>query len=68
VKGYAVRGCFGSAAFCDPGVRSPSSSEDGKVVKRLPMPPEWNYVVRLYGPRPEILNAAWTFPEPQAAK
>jgi hypothetical protein len=32
------------------------------------MPPEWNYLVRLNGPRPEILNAAWTFPEPQAAK
>ena len=24
----------------------------------------WNYIVRLYRPRAEILNGKWTFPEP----
>ena len=28
----------------------------------------WNYVVRLYQPREEILNGKWTFPEPQSVK
>jgi hypothetical protein len=25
--------------------------------------PGWNYMVRLYRPRAEILNGQWTFPE-----
>jgi hypothetical protein len=25
----------------------------------------WNYTVRLYRPRPEILNGKWKFPEPK---
>jgi hypothetical protein len=32
----------------------------------LPVPAGWNYLVRLYRPKPEILNGAWIFPEPQA--
>ncbi len=28
----------------------------------LPITPGWNYAVRLYRPRPEILDGAWTFP------
>jgi hypothetical protein len=28
----------------------------------LPIMDGWNYLVRLYQPRPEILNGAWTFP------
>jgi hypothetical protein len=28
----------------------------------LPVPPNWNYVVRLYQPRPEILQGGWIFP------
>lgn len=28
----------------------------------------WNYVVRLYQPREEILNGQWIFPEPQPLK
>ena len=23
----------------------------------------WNYIVRLYRPRPQILNGEWVFPE-----
>jgi hypothetical protein len=41
---------------------------DGKIDNCLPTPPGWNYLVRLYRPRPEILDGAWTFPEPQAVK
>ena len=31
----------------------------------LPITPGWNYTVRLYRPRAEILNGTWKFPEPQ---
>lgn len=31
----------------------------------LPIMPGWNYLVRLYRPRPEVLSGAWTFPEAQ---
>ncbi|MBO9516583.1 MAG: DUF1254 domain-containing protein [Porphyrobacter sp.] len=31
----------------------------------LPIMPGWNYTVRLYRPRPEILDDTWTFPEAQ---
>jgi hypothetical protein len=41
---------------------------DGKIVNCLPTPAGWNYLVRLYRPRPEILTGAWTFPEPQAVR
>jgi hypothetical protein len=41
---------------------------DGAIPNCLPVPPGWNYLVRLYRPRPEILNGLWTFPEPQAAR
>jgi hypothetical protein len=27
----------------------------------------WNYTVRLFRPRPEILDGTWEFPEAQAA-
>jgi hypothetical protein len=27
--------------------------------------PGWNYMVRLYRPRTEILNGKWTFPQAQ---
>jgi hypothetical protein len=39
---------------------------DGKVDNCLPIMPGWNYTVRLYRPRPEIMNGSWKFPEPQA--
>lgn len=36
---------------------------DGKIANCLPITPGWNYLVRLYRPRPEILNRTWKFPE-----
>jgi hypothetical protein len=33
----------------------------------LPITDGWNYTVRLYRPRPEILDGSWTFPSVEAA-
>jgi len=41
---------------------------DGKTPNCLPIMKGWNYMVRLYRPRAEILNGKWTFPEAQPAK
>jgi hypothetical protein len=38
---------------------------DGKVLNCLPTMPGWNYMVRLYQPRAEILDGKWTFPTAQ---
>ena len=38
---------------------------DGKILNCLPTVPGWNYTVRLYRPREEILNGSWKFPEAQ---
>ena len=40
---------------------------DGKIANCLPTPPGWNYLARLYRPRPEILDGSWKFPEPRVA-
>lgn len=39
---------------------------DGKIPNCLPIMKGWNYTVRLYRPRSEILNGQWTFPAPVA--
>jgi hypothetical protein len=39
---------------------------DGKVANCLPTTPGWNYLVRLYRPREEVLNGTWTFPTSEA--
>ncbi|HEX2329447.1 MAG TPA: DUF1254 domain-containing protein [Candidatus Angelobacter sp.] len=38
---------------------------DGKSPNCLPITSGWNYIVRLYRPRAEILNGTWEFPEAQ---
>jgi hypothetical protein len=38
---------------------------DGKIANCLPIVKGWNYLVRLYRPRAEILNGTWKFPEAQ---
>jgi hypothetical protein len=38
---------------------------DGKIPNCLPIIPGWNYWVRLYRPRAEILDGTWKFPQPQ---
>jgi hypothetical protein len=55
---------------------TPKKTEDGSIVVHfggkdlnapnyLPIVPGWNYLVRLYRPRQEILDGDWTFPEAQ---
>jgi hypothetical protein len=39
---------------------------DGKVANCLPICAGWNYMVRLYRPRKEVLDGTWKFPEAQA--
>jgi hypothetical protein len=38
---------------------------DPKADNFLPIVPGWNYIVRLYRPRKEILDGSWTFPAPK---
>ena len=49
------------------------SDDDGTITVRfgdhpegvpnvLPITEGWNYLVRLYRPRPEVLDGSWTFP------
>jgi hypothetical protein len=38
------------------------------VASCLPIPPGWNYLVRLYRPRPEILDGTWKLPEAQPVR
>ena len=38
---------------------------DGKIANCLPIMSGWNYTVRLYRPRAEILDGSWKFPDPQ---
>jgi hypothetical protein len=40
---------------------------DGKVPNCLPITKGWNYTVRLYRPKAEIIGGKWKFPEPQPA-
>ena len=41
---------------------------DPKSLNYLPILEGWNYVVRLYRPRKEILDGKWTFPEVEPVK
>jgi hypothetical protein len=36
---------------------------DGRIPNCLPTMPGWNYMVRLFRPRAEIVNGTWKFPE-----
>jgi len=41
---------------------------DPKADNFLPIVPGWNYLVRMYKPKKEILDGSWTFPKPEAVK
>ncbi|KUE86353.1 carboxylesterase [Cupriavidus necator] len=41
---------------------------DGKQANCLPVTPGWNYMVRLYQPRAQILDGRWKFPEAVAVQ
>jgi hypothetical protein len=41
---------------------------DPKQSNFLPIVPGWNYIVRLYQPKNEILDGTWTFPHPESVE
>ena len=41
---------------------------DPKSLNYLPIAPGWNYVVRMYQPKKEVLDGSWTFPDPRLSK
>lgn len=41
--------------------------EDGRI-NCIPITPGWNYAVRMYEPRAEILDGSWRFPAPEPVK
>ncbi|GAB2584937.1 DUF1254 domain-containing protein [Ramlibacter solisilvae] len=41
---------------------------EGQVANCLPIAAGWNYLVRFYRPRPEVLNGSWKFPEAQPVR
>jgi hypothetical protein len=41
--------------------------DDGRM-NCIPITPDWNYAVRLYKPRAEILDGSWVFPKPEMVK
>lgn len=55
----AVKGADGTVT-----IRFGGSAETGAdgAINHLPVTAGWNYLVRLYRPRPEVLDGSWTFP------
>jgi hypothetical protein len=41
---------------------------DPKEDNFLPILPGWNYIVRLYQPKKEILDGSWKIPDPKPAE
>lgn len=61
---YSVNSITGKKD-ADGGVTIQFGGCDGKVANCLPTPEGWNYAVRMYRPRAEILSGKWKFPEAQ---
>jgi hypothetical protein len=40
---------------------------DPKQPNFLPIVPGWNYIVRMYRPKKEVLDGSWAFPDPEPA-
>jgi len=49
----------------DGAVRIQFGNCDGQTANCLPIMDGWNYMVRLYRPRPEVLDGRWKFPDPR---
>ena len=47
----------------DGGVTIQFGGDPAQAPNCIPTVPGWNYLVRLYRPRDEVLNGTWTFPE-----
>jgi hypothetical protein len=61
---YAVNSITAKSAL-DGSVTIQFGGCDGKIPNCLPITPGWNYTVRLFRPRPKILDGTWRFPEAQ---
>ena len=57
---YTVNSIAGKSA--DGSITVQFGGCDGKLPNCIPIVAGWNYMVRLYRPRPEILNGSWKFP------
>ncbi|MGL5168487.1 MAG: DUF1254 domain-containing protein [Afipia sp.] len=62
---YSVNNITGQKA-ADGSIAVQFGGCDGKIPNCLPISKGWNYIVRLYRPRAEILSGKWKFPEPQS--
>lgn len=51
----------------DGSVRIQFGGCEGGVANCLPIMPGWNYMVRLYRPRDEVIDGRWAFPEARPA-
>jgi hypothetical protein len=63
---YTINSIIGKRA-ADGSIAVQFGGCDGKVANCIPIMKGWNYTVRLYRPRPEILDGTWTFPEARPA-
>jgi hypothetical protein len=39
-----------------------------EAINNLPITPGWNYIVRMYQPKQEVINGTWSFPKAQPAE
>jgi hypothetical protein len=70
-EGYYQKNALGSYTINSiTGRKAPDGSTtvqfggcDGEIPNCIPIVAGWNYTVRLYRPRPEILDGKWVFPE-----
>ena len=65
--GFTAGGDFTAVKDDDGSVTVQFGGCDGSARNCLPITPGWNYLVRLYRPRPEILDGTWTFPQARPA-
>jgi hypothetical protein len=62
LNAYTVNNITAKTA-ADGSVRVQFGGCDGQIPNCLPITEGWNYMVRFYRPRAEILNGSWKFPE-----
>jgi hypothetical protein len=40
----------------------------GDAINNLPITPGWNYIVRMYEPKQEVIDGSWSFPKAEPVK
>ena len=65
-EGFLPQNAIGVYAFNDKTIHF-GACDDGRV-NCIPISDGWNYIVRMYEPRQEILDGEWTFPAPNVVK